>query len=239
VLGIIFTIVGIVFDWFNFSELRRNQKNIEKTEIECCDYVNVYPWIYLALVIIKMCLTVTENVLKGISLRIGSDELIVWQDKWSLIITFLLSVVQCLDLLLLVIFSFECLQRGGSNDFHDLIWDIINDFLSGFFGTVGLFLSLTVKKHILAVFKVAGSCCRETEINTCYCVFSVLLMICVVISWSLAIILFTILIEQFSDKHCTVNGGVNCTMTIGVNCTMAGGTNCTMTDLLFYHKQTL
>jgi hypothetical protein len=32
--GIIFTIVGIVFDWFNFCDLRQNQKNIAKTEIE-------------------------------------------------------------------------------------------------------------------------------------------------------------------------------------------------------------
>jgi hypothetical protein len=184
----------------------------------------------MAFVIGKMFFVVPENVLVGISLRIGSDELNDC-DTWSLIITFVLSLFQCLDLLLLVIFSFDCLQPGGSNVFHDLIGDTLTDWLSGFFGTAGLILSLTVKKNFSAVSKVARSCCRETEITTTYRVFSVLLMICVVISVILAIILLCIFIhEQNSDEQCTMNGGVNCTMISGANCTMNGGTNCTMTD---------
>jgi hypothetical protein len=167
----------------------------------------------MAFVIGKMLFAVLENVFVGKSLRIGSDKLNDC-DTLSLIITFFLSLFQCLDLLILVIFSFECLQPEGSNVFHDLIRDTLNDFLSGLFGTAGLVLSLTVKKHFSAVFKVAGSCCQKKEITTTYRVFSFLLMICVLISLILAIILLYIFIdEQNSDEDCTMNGGTNCTMT--------------------------
>jgi hypothetical protein len=231
VIGIIFTIVGIVFDWFNFSELRRNQQNIEKTEIESCDTdVKVYPWIYMAFVIGKMLSAVPEIVFSGISLYINSNKLIVY-DTLSLITAFFLSLFQCLDLLILVIFSFDCRQPEGSNVFHDLIRDTLNDLLSGVFGTFGLIFSLTVKKNISALFKVARSCCRKNEISTTVLVFSVLLMICVLICLILAILLLYNFTEtNKSDEQCTMNGGVNCTMTSDANCTMTSGANCTVTD---------
>ena len=189
VIGIAITIVGIGFDWKNFSELRRNQLKIEKTGIERCDTgVEIYPWIYMAFIILKMICAIPDTIFSGMSLSIGSNNLNNY-DTWSLIITCFTSLFQCLDLLILVIFSFACLLPEGVNVFHNLISDLMNDFLSGLFGTTGLIINFTVKKNFSAVWKVLKSCTSKEQITATFRVFSVILLLLVFFCVVLAIIL--------------------------------------------------
>lgn len=193
VISVCVSSAGIWFDCHNFLELSENQQQIEKTGIERCETgVQVYPWIYLVFVILKILFVFFDNTITGLSLHteyIGKSN----YNLYYLIIAFFTSVCQFFDLLILVIFSCACLLPEGENVFHDLISDVMNDFLSGIFGTLGLILNVVVKNNFTAVCSIFISCKEQNNVKVR--VISVLVLLTVFF----CVILTSILLRNYMD----------------------------------------
>ena len=65
VIGIIITVIGIVFDWINFSEMLKNVDLLNdakkaKTVNECNIQLQTYTWFFFAFALLKIVASVIE-----------------------------------------------------------------------------------------------------------------------------------------------------------------------------------
>jgi hypothetical protein len=71
----------------------------------------------------------------------------------SLVCNTFTSFCQALDLLLLVLFSYYCLDDDQIHHVKAFISDEKDDFVAGILGTAGIMFNLAIKKNILTVLK--------------------------------------------------------------------------------------
>jgi hypothetical protein len=157
--GVGLFVTSVVFDWINFVELRKNDEEIESTGKKPCDFaLNKYHWIFMASVISKMFFGILEYIFSALSLCEQNDDNSM-MDTISLFFNVITTICQALDLLLLVLFSYFCLDDDQIHHVKAFISDAKDDFLAGVLGTAGIIFNLAIKKNILTVFK--SICCSN------------------------------------------------------------------------------
>lgn len=163
VAGVTCFIVGVVLDWINFEELRQNDIDLEATGNKACDFaLDKYHWIFMASVIIKMLSGILEYYF-GLKSLDTEDETRNKYDILSLIFNIITSTCQAADLLLLVLFSYHCLDNERRHHVLRFLGDDKDDALAGALGTVGIIFNLTIKRNILTILQSLCSPCTKHE----------------------------------------------------------------------------
>jgi hypothetical protein len=152
VAGVTLFTTSVVFDLKNFHELRENDEQIESTGKKSCDFaLNEYHKIFLAFVICKMGFGLLEYIFGALSLHDNAFSTL------SLVCNTITTFFQALDLLLLVLFSYCCLDDDQIHHVKAFISDEKDDFVAGILGTAGIMFNLAIKKNILTVLKAICS----------------------------------------------------------------------------------
>jgi hypothetical protein len=195
-----------VFDWFNFEELRQNDTEIEATGNKACDFaLDEYHWIFMASIICKMIFGCLDNIFgyKSICKDKGkTNKVMPFEtnkeaekskrfDTLSLLFNVLTSCFQVADLLLLVLFSYKCLDSEGRHHVLRFLGDDKDDVIASIFGTAGIIFNLTIKRNILTIFKTLF-CSDDKDENRGwqkFLSFLSLILICVCVGLAIALLL--------------------------------------------------
>jgi hypothetical protein len=204
IAGVSCFIFGVVFDWFNFEELRKNDIEIEATGNKACDFaLDKYHWTFMGSIICKMIFGFLDNYFgyrsickekekRNKELPFDTDKEVKKRKRFetlSLLFNVLTSSFQVMDLLLLVLFSYKCLDSEGRHHVLRFLGDDKDDVIASIFGTAGIIFNLTIKKNILTILK-ALFCSDDEGDNNCLQKFlSVLSIILIFVCVSLAIAL--------------------------------------------------
>lgn len=172
--GIVFTIVGTVFDWINYFEIRKNvdleNDASEKHEIdECKIQLQVCSKIILAFVILKLIASVVE-IPVNISVfvrEICYSEADSTVNVILLIIKLVVVLFEWVVLITLLITANYCLREQGVNVFPDITPDLRNDFLGGLFGTFGIVINRIGIGCAMKVINVFRACRESREEGDC------------------------------------------------------------------------
>ena len=187
IFGVSCFLVSVVFDWKNFTELQENEKQFNTTKNQFCDNVNNgYPWIFMVFIFCKMICGILEYISGALSLCKQNNNDNIW-DTISLVFCMITTIFQTLDLLLLVLYSYRCLDDDRSHQIQAFISYEKDDFVASVFGTFGIAFNLALKKNILTVFKAV--CCsddasKKHKILSCTCLFFII--VCFVLALMLS-----------------------------------------------------
>ncbi|XP_060586539.1 uncharacterized protein LOC132742219 [Ruditapes philippinarum] len=175
VLGIVFTVVGIVFDWMNFCEMKTNVDLLhdakkDKPVNECKIQLQTYTWVYFAFVLLKLVISVIEIPVDIYRYYNNTDPIvrylrILFNDFTMLILKVIVGAFECVSLIMLLIVSSSCLRLEGKNVFPDISPDLLNDFLGGIFGLFGIVVSRILIKNMERIVNVCkicwNACCNQ------------------------------------------------------------------------------
>lgn len=171
--GIIFTIVGIGFDWKNYVEINKNvgiendameKKKVDECRIQlqtCCSMI-------LAFVILKCIVALIEAIVDVWRYCADADPVVCCtelelNDFTMLFPKLLLVAFECVVLITLLIASRYCLLVQGKNVFPDIAPDLRNDFLGAFFGIVGISFNRIAIRNFMKIYNCIKSCIRVCQ----------------------------------------------------------------------------
>lgn len=227
VLGIVFTVVGIVFDWMNFCEMKTNVDLLhdakkDKPVKECKIQLQTYTWVYFALILLKLVTSVIEIPVDIYRYYNNTDPIVRYlritlNDLIMLILKVIVGAFECVSLIMLLIVSSSCLRLEGKNVFPDISPDLLKDFLGGIFGLLGIIVSRILIKNGMRICHACricweaccngDSCCNcqapveqeivDVENNCCNGLFLIIYIVLVIA----LIVLNSLLLHAF----CSVN----------------------------------
>jgi hypothetical protein len=186
--GVSCFIFGVVFDWINFEGLRRNDIEIEDTGNKACNLaLNEYHWIFMVSVICKMLAGFLEYLFGIISIKKGGEGKNTY-DTLSLLFSVITSCFQVADLLLLVLFSYKCLDKEKRHHVLRFLGDDTDDAIASIFGTACIIFNLTIKRNILDILKALCEPCPDDN-RGCLKILSIFSIILIFVCFGLAIAL--------------------------------------------------
>ena len=191
-LGVSCFVASVVFDLKNFSELQEKEKQINSTGKQFCDNArDKYPraWTFFAFVMCKMFFGVLECILSLLSLRLydqNSNNNIC--DTVSLFFSTCFTIFQTFDLLLLVLYSYICLDNNRSNQVPVYLSYGTDDCVESVLGTAVIVFNLAIKKNIMTLCKAI--CCSEGA-SKAHKILSriilILFIVCIILAIMLAV----------------------------------------------------